>query len=108
MICAMESTAEAVPESSLTNANLFVRVGYFMRFPPRQQDPNLATEGAEVKRTAMLCRLSLLLAAQGAALSPRDLVQSIDAADASTCSDNSKFFDEQGLGCKNFGERRRV
>jgi Ca2+-binding EF-hand superfamily protein len=50
----------------------------------------------------MLCRLSLLLAAQGAALSPRDLVQSIDAADASTCSDNSKFFDEQGLGCKNF------
>ena len=35
MICAMESTAEAVPESSLTNANLyFVGVGYFMRFPP--------------------------------------------------------------------------
>ena len=107
----MESTAEAVPESSLTNANLSVGVGYFMRSPPpaaRQQDPNLATEGAEGKRTAMLCRLSLLLAAQGAALSPRDLVQSIDAADASTCSDNSKFFDEQGLGCKNFGERRRV
>jgi len=50
----------------------------------------------------MLCRLSLLLAAQGAALSPKDLVQSLDAADASTCSDNSKFFDEQGLGCKNF------
>jgi Ca2+-binding EF-hand superfamily protein len=50
----------------------------------------------------MLCRLSLLLAAQGAALSPKDLVQTIDAADASTCSDNSKFFDEQGLGCKNF------
>ena len=102
----MESTAEAVPESSLTNANLLVGGGYFMRFPPR--DPNLATEGLREKRTAMLCRLSLLLAAQGAALSPRDLVQSIDAADASTCSDNSKFFDEQGLGCKNFGERRRV
>ena len=104
-----ESTAEALPESSLTNANLFVGVGYFLCVPPpRQQDPNLATEGLREKRTAMLCRLSLLLAAQGAALSPRDLVQSIDAADASTCSDNSKFFDEQGLGCKNFGERRRV
>ena len=54
----------------------------------------------------MLCRLSLLAAAGAAALSPKDLVQSIDAADASTCSDNLKFFDEMGLGCKNFGERR--
>jgi hypothetical protein len=54
----------------------------------------------------MLCRLSLLAAAGAAALSPKDLVQSIDAADASTCSDNTKFFDEMGLGCKNFGERR--
>jgi len=50
--------------------------------------------------------VSLLLAARGAALSPKDAVQSIDAGLASTCSDSSKFFDEQGLGCKNFGERR--
>ena len=69
--------------------------------------PSLATL-EEAKRPSMLCRLSLLLAAQGAALSPKDLVQSLDAADASACSDNSKFFDEQGLGCKNFGGRRRV
>ena len=58
------------------------------------------------RREDMLCRLSLLAAAGAAALSPKDLVQSIDAADASTCSDNLKFFDEMGLGCKNFGERR--
>ena len=42
MICAMESTAEAVPESSLTNANLFVGVGYFMRFPPPPAGPQFS------------------------------------------------------------------
>lgn len=66
-------------------------------------EPELATLS---RRRDMLCRLSLLAAAGAAALSPKDLVQSIDAADASTCSDNLKFFDEMGLGCKNFGERR--
>ena len=70
--------------------------------PPRRTDfgNSLAAQ------RYMLCRLSLLAAAGAAALSPKDLVQSIDAADASTCSDNLKFFDEMGLGCKNFGERR--
>ena len=67
----------------------------------------LANRSWQLSRCSdMLCRLSLLAAAGAAALSPKDLVQSIDAADASTCSDNLKFFDEMGLGCKNFGERR--
>ena len=71
-------------------------------FPPLRSD-----QLRQLIAATMLYRaVSLLLAARGAALSPKDAVQSIDAGLASTCSDSSKFFDEQGLGCKNFGERR--
>ena len=55
----------------------------------------------------MLCRLSLLLAAQSSALSPKELVRSVQTLDAAatSCSDDSTFSDELDLTCSDFGER---